>query len=199
VVTATVAVVAGAIWVGVAAHARDSLSIYMDGQAFVCETGTATFIERGYQRDEGTVPVIELTRDLDCTLRFHATNDGPLALEISRITIPSGGPSTSGGASVVQLDGEFSTAYPLSATATDGSSDDSIVDLDSPMRLEPGESQFFQATLRYPPTPFMGDGASQVVPHAPNATVSVWGIAGEREGERGGYGFLGTAESESDS
>ena len=199
VVTATVAVVAGATWVGVAAHARDSLSIYMDGQAFVCETGTATFIERGYQRNEGTVPVIELTQDLDCTLRFHATNDGPLALEISRITIPSGGPQTSGGASVVQLDGEFSTAYPLAANATDGSSGDAIVVLDSPIRFEPGESQFFQATLRYPPTPFMSEGAWEVVPHAPNATVSAWGIAGEREGVRGGYGFLGTAESESDS
>jgi hypothetical protein len=198
VVTATVAVVAGAIWVGVAAHARDSLSIYMDGQAFVCATGTATFLDRGYQDDEGSVPVIELTKDLDCTLRFHAANDGSLPLDISRITIPMAGPDSSGGASVKWISGGDSPAYPLPANPNSTSGRDALVDFDSPIHLEPGESQFFQATLLYPPDPAMSEGASSTILHAPSATVSAWGIAGEREGQRGGYGFVGTTDSDRD-
>ena len=199
VVILALVVVAGAVWVGVAANARNSLTIYMDGQAFVCETGTATEYALGWQDDEGSVPAIELTPDLDCTLRFHAANDGPLPLEISQITIPEGGPDTSGGASVVVIDGGNRPTYPLPADATDVSSRDAILIFDDPILIEPGDSQFFQATLAYPPDPFMGDGTASICRNAPSATVSALGISGEREGARGGYAFLGTPESALDS
>ena len=194
-----IVVVAGAVWIALAANTRSSLAIYLDGRAFECETGTATAYDSGFgDSDEGATPGIELTKNLDCTLRFHASNDGAFPIEITTITIPFAGPATRGGASVVQLDGDISTTYPLAAGA-DGSRRDAILELDYPLTVAPGESTFFVATLAYAPDPCLGEGVTMSTSRAPSATVSALGIEGEREGLRGGYAFRGTADSSCDS
>ena len=191
-----VLVVAGAVWVGVAANARDSVAIYLDGTPFVCETGIA----EPYASDEDeTVAGIRITNDLDCTLRFHASNASDFAVELTSITIPLAGPTTVNGASVVQLDGDISTVFPLPRDEDQVTGRDAILDLESPLVLEPGESTSFAASLKYSLGSCVSPGGAMIVENAPIATVSALGISGERDGQRGGYAFIGTADSSCDS
>ena len=193
---AMVAVLAGVAVATVATMSRESLSIQLDDSPFSCASGIATDWESD---DEVILPAIVLTEDLDCTLRFRASNDGALPVDVTRITIPMLGPGTGGSVKVVQLDGDFGSATPREASNVEPDDIDAVLQLAEPLSLDPGESMLFTATLAFSPDGCTGENSTTYMGRAPDATVTALGIAGTRDGTAGGYAFIGTADSSCDS
>lgn len=192
---AVAVVLAGVAVVVVAGMSRDSLSIELDPRTFSCAAGTATDWEKD---DDVTLPAIVLSPDLDCTLRFRASNNGALPLEITEITIPMLGPGTGGSVEAIRLDGDFGSEAPRIGSGLEPDDIDATFEFGEGLSLEPHESVLFTATLAFSPDGCSSEDATTYMGRAPDATVTALGISGAREGSTGGYAFIGTPDSSCD-
>jgi len=181
----------------VAAIASSQVISYQDSLPILCSDqvpGIAPPLEDAQDistidRDETYFQSMELTPDLDCTLRYFVTNNSAIPVEITGTRLTLAGPFASNGILATRM---------ANRESFDIESDDADANLKfrSADTLQPGESLSLRVQLEFNPLEScMSEGYGAAITTAPAIYVSVLGIESLQKGLPGGYGLVGTTES----
>lgn len=190
-----VAASAAIAWPVSAAVSRDGVVIRQDARPWACASGAITTqpvddsLDDGQQQFDSLVTV---TSGLDCRLRIVVDNTGGRPVSIDRLTLPVFGPD--GGVDIVatQLDGDFSTAFPVRMA---GDNIDARFDIAGGLTIVPNTAAVLSVEVKYSKK---GSGCSlsagsSTSDFRPVVRVTSRGMTGDVVASHGWFGFAGAA------
>ncbi|RPE74265.1 MULTISPECIES: hypothetical protein [unclassified Frondihabitans] len=190
-----VAVAAVVAWPVSAAVARDGVVIRQDARPWACASGAITTQSVDDSLDDGQQQfdsLVTVTKALDCRLRIIVDNTGGRAVSIDRLTLPLFGPGSRVDIVATQLDGDFSTAFPV---RTAGDDLDARFDIAGGLTVDPDTAKVLSVEVKYSKK---GSGCSlsagsSTSDFRPVVRVTSRGMTGDVVASHGWFGFAGAA------
>lgn len=190
-----VAAAAAIAWPVSAAVSRGGVDIRQDARPWACASGAITTqpvddsLDDGQQQFDSLVTV---TKGLDCRLRIIVDNAGGRAVSIDRLTLPLFGPGSRVDVVATQLDGDFSTTYPVQKAGDDL---DARFDIAGGLTIDPDTAEVLSVEVKYSKK---GSGCSlsagsSTSDFRPVVQVTSRGMTGDVVASHGWFGFAGAA------
>ncbi|GAA4755278.1 hypothetical protein GCM10025783_30570 [Amnibacterium soli] len=187
--------VAVVTWQVVAWQARDAVVVGADARPFICTRGSTVAASEGDDpADPGDryTTALELTRGLNCDLRFVVSNTSALPVRVRSVQLPLLGPESGLPVHATALDGGFFIA---AARPANDRLDARFIVPGAGLEIPAGDQVVLFARLRWKNDGCTAAGSTTSTDNSPAVTVSVLGIDGVRSPGLVSWAYRGEDEA----